>query len=165
MRIKILKRFAYLHSLKSMSDSLMCINDIYFRSSWYFRLVYFDSLEVQTAKLFINCFELNIIWYDIQKNLLSVVYSYLLRHLFDESKKPSLWQKLEAHAGVWPVGQFSGRDDLRQDAVMQQVFSLMNAMLRNDPDTRKRRLQIRQYRVRLELFCFSLATSFRDLIA
>ena len=40
-----------------------------------------------------------------------------------------------------------GRDDLRQDAVMQQVFGLINTLLRNDPKTRKRRLQIRQYKV------------------
>jgi phosphatidylinositol kinase/protein kinase (PI-3 family) len=40
-----------------------------------------------------------------------------------------------------------GKDDLRQDAVMQQVFGLMNTLLRNDPNTRKRRLQIRQYKV------------------
>ena len=42
---------------------------------------------------------------------------------------------------------FSGKDDLRQDAVMQQVFGLMNTLLRNDPKTTKRRLQIRQYKV------------------
>jgi ataxia telangiectasia mutated family protein len=30
---------------------------------------------------------------------------------------------------------------------MQQVFSLMNTLLRKDPNTRKRRLQIRQFKV------------------
>lgn len=40
-----------------------------------------------------------------------------------------------------------GKDDLRQDAVMQQVFMLVNRLLRNDPATRKRRLAIRTYKV------------------
>ena len=46
-----------------------------------------------------------------------------------------------------------GKDDLRQDAVMQQVFGLMNTLLRNDPNTRKRRLQIRQYKVAIKQKC------------
>ena len=41
----------------------------------------------------------------------------------------------------------SGRDDLRQDAVMQQVFGLMNTLLTKDPNTKKRRLNVRQYKV------------------
>lgn len=40
-----------------------------------------------------------------------------------------------------------GRDDLRQDAVMQQVFSLVNQVLREEPETRQRRLSIRTYKV------------------
>ncbi|KAI9087642.1 hypothetical protein K1719_030512 [Acacia pycnantha] len=41
----------------------------------------------------------------------------------------------------------SGDDDLRQDAVMEQFFGLVNTFLRNHQDTRKRRLSIRTYKV------------------
>eukprot|EP00850_Spirogloea_muscicola_P022712 SM000308S11822 [mRNA] locus=s308:82698:105864:+ [translate_table: standard] len=41
----------------------------------------------------------------------------------------------------------SGNDDLRQDAVMEQLFELANALLRDHADTRKRRLHIRTYKV------------------
>ncbi|KZP01857.1 hypothetical protein CALVIDRAFT_508488 [Calocera viscosa TUFC12733] len=40
-----------------------------------------------------------------------------------------------------------GGDDLRQDAVMEQVFELVNNLLRHDLHTTKRRLQVRTYRV------------------
>ncbi|XP_060585424.1 serine-protein kinase ATM-like [Ruditapes philippinarum] len=40
-----------------------------------------------------------------------------------------------------------GRDDLRQDAVMQQVFDMVNNLLQKDSETRKRQLQIRKYKV------------------
>ncbi|XP_038077010.1 serine-protein kinase ATM-like [Patiria miniata] len=40
-----------------------------------------------------------------------------------------------------------GKDDLRQDAVMQQVFSLVNKLLQRNQETRKRRLQIRTYKI------------------
>ncbi|ESO89357.1 hypothetical protein LOTGIDRAFT_229208 [Lottia gigantea] len=40
-----------------------------------------------------------------------------------------------------------GKDDLRQDAVMQQVFGMVNNLLRKDSETRKRNLHIRQYKV------------------
>ena len=35
------------------------------------------------------------------------------------------------------------KDDLRQDAVMQQVFRLVNSLLQSHPETRKRQLMIR----------------------
>ena len=38
-------------------------------------------------------------------------------------------------------------DDLRQDAVMQQFFRVVNALLRKDINVNKRSLQIRTYRV------------------
>ncbi|KAI9173943.1 hypothetical protein LWI28_009144 [Acer negundo] len=41
----------------------------------------------------------------------------------------------------------SGNDDLRQDAVMEQVFGLVNTFLRNHRDTWKRRLGVRTYKV------------------
>ncbi|XP_077976961.1 serine-protein kinase ATM-like [Glandiceps talaboti] len=40
-----------------------------------------------------------------------------------------------------------GRDDLRQDAVMQQMFGLVNKLLQKDPETRKRKLTVRRYKV------------------
>ncbi|XP_019416969.1 PREDICTED: serine/threonine-protein kinase ATM isoform X2 [Lupinus angustifolius] len=41
----------------------------------------------------------------------------------------------------------SGNDDLRQDAVMEQFFGLVNTFLRNHQDTWKRRLGVRTYKV------------------
>ncbi|XP_064027162.1 serine-protein kinase ATM isoform X2 [Pogoniulus pusillus] len=40
-----------------------------------------------------------------------------------------------------------GRDDLRQDAVMQQVFQMCNTLLQQNTETRKRKLTIRTYKV------------------
>lgn len=40
-----------------------------------------------------------------------------------------------------------GRDDLRQDAVMEQYFSLMNTLLCCDPKTSERKINIRTYKV------------------
>ncbi|KAG8452945.1 hypothetical protein GDO86_004664 [Hymenochirus boettgeri] len=40
-----------------------------------------------------------------------------------------------------------GRDDLRQDAVMQQVFQMCNTLLQRNSETRKRKLSIRRYKV------------------
>uniref|UniRef100_A0A8D2MZG6 non-specific serine/threonine protein kinase n=1 Tax=Zonotrichia albicollis TaxID=44394 RepID=A0A8D2MZG6_ZONAL len=40
-----------------------------------------------------------------------------------------------------------GRDDLRQDAVMQQVFQMCNTLLQQNTETRKRKLSIRRYKV------------------
>ncbi|XP_073145738.1 serine/threonine-protein kinase ATM isoform X3 [Henckelia pumila] len=41
----------------------------------------------------------------------------------------------------------SGNDDLRQDAVMEQFFGLVNTFLQRNRDTWKRRLRIRTYKV------------------
>ncbi|XP_042907102.1 serine-protein kinase ATM isoform X1 [Parasteatoda tepidariorum] len=40
-----------------------------------------------------------------------------------------------------------GRDDLRQDAVMQQVFFLVNCLLKQKMETQQRKLHIRTYKV------------------
>lgn len=40
-----------------------------------------------------------------------------------------------------------GEDDLRQDAVMEQVFQLCNMVLKRDPEAAKRKLSIRPYKV------------------
>lgn len=43
--------------------------------------------------------------------------------------------------------QIKGDDDLRQDAVMQQVFALVNDMLGRDEVTRRRKLRVRTYKI------------------
>lgn len=40
-----------------------------------------------------------------------------------------------------------GNDDLRQDAVMEQVFDLVNVVLGCDRETKKRDLKVRGYTV------------------
>ncbi|XP_062844079.1 serine-protein kinase ATM [Trichomycterus rosablanca] len=40
-----------------------------------------------------------------------------------------------------------GQDDLRQDAVMQQVFHMCSTLLQRNTETRKRKLNIRRYKV------------------
>ena len=40
-----------------------------------------------------------------------------------------------------------GKDDLRQDAVMQQIFQMVNVLLQAEPETQKRQLHIRTYKV------------------
>jgi len=46
-------------------------------------------------------------------------------------------------------GQFKGEgdDDLRQDAVMEQVFQLVNVLLDKDDGSKRRNLSIRTYKV------------------
>lgn len=41
---------------------------------------------------------------------------------------------------------------MRQDAVMQQVFTVMNSLLRKSKETRRRKLNIRTYKVNLFVF-------------
>ena len=43
--------------------------------------------------------------------------------------------------------QFKGGDDVRQDAVMEQVFEVCNKVLDRDRETRRRQLSIRSYKV------------------
>ncbi|XP_053693335.1 serine/threonine-protein kinase ATM [Sabethes cyaneus] len=40
-----------------------------------------------------------------------------------------------------------GKDDMRQDAVMQQVFNILNILLRHDKEANKRKLTVRTYKV------------------
>jgi hypothetical protein len=47
---------------------------------------------------------------------------------------------------------FKGKDDLRQDAVMQQVFEMVNTLLQKNVETRKRNLKIRTYKVNDVIF-------------
>lgn len=49
--------------------------------------------------------------------------------------------------GVKRLQLVKGNDDLRQDAVMQQVFTIMNTLLQENKETRSAKLQIRTYKV------------------
>lgn len=49
---------------------------------------------------------------------------------------------------------FQGEDDLRQDAVMQQVFNIVNTLLEKDPVTSRSKLLIRTYKVFNEMLSF-----------
>lgn len=40
-----------------------------------------------------------------------------------------------------------GKDDMRQDAIMQQVFTILNNMLENSKETQSSRLHIKTYKV------------------
>ena len=51
-----------------------------------------------------------------------------------------------------------GRDDLRQDAVMQQVFEMVNNLLQKDSEARKRKLHIRKYKVHTQLLFLYMYT-------
>lgn len=48
---------------------------------------------------------------------------------------------------TWLQFKGEGNDDLRQDAVMEQVFQLCNKVLQRDRETAKRKLHIRPYKV------------------
>ena len=49
--------------------------------------------------------------------------------------------------GVARAQLVKGKDDLRQDAVMEQVFGLLNQLLSQNPLTAKRKLRVRTYKV------------------
>ena len=49
--------------------------------------------------------------------------------------------------GKWRPQLVKGKDDLRQDAVMQQVFGLLNTLLCKDENAQRKRLHIRTYKV------------------
>ncbi len=53
-----------------------------------------------------------------------------------------------------------GRDDLRQDAVMQQVFGLVNRLLLKEPATAKRKLSVRTYKVSINSCEYAFNVSF-----
>jgi ataxia telangiectasia mutated family protein len=44
-------------------------------------------------------------------------------------------------------GVCEGGDDMRQDAVMEQVFEFVNHLLSRDDDSRQRNLRIRTYKI------------------
>ncbi|KAK4047357.1 Serine/threonine-protein kinase tel1 [Microbotryomycetes sp. JL221] len=49
--------------------------------------------------------------------------------------------------GVRYIELMKGNDDMRQDAVMEQVFELVNKLLASDEQTRRRKLHLRTYKV------------------
>ncbi|XP_043513638.1 serine-protein kinase ATM isoform X2 [Frieseomelitta varia] len=49
--------------------------------------------------------------------------------------------------GIHRYQLIKGKDDLRQDAVMQQVFNVMNTLLKSYKETKRRKLTIRTYKV------------------
>ncbi|XP_055910182.1 serine/threonine-protein kinase ATM [Eupeodes corollae] len=49
--------------------------------------------------------------------------------------------------GVSRPQLLKGKDDLRQDAVMQQVLSMVNELLKSDPETNDQKLMLRTYRI------------------
>ncbi|XP_052867560.1 serine/threonine-protein kinase ATM [Anopheles cruzii] len=49
--------------------------------------------------------------------------------------------------GTVRIQLVKGKDDMRQDAVMQQVFGIMNILLRHDKETAVRKLRILTYKV------------------
>lgn len=49
--------------------------------------------------------------------------------------------------GVKRLLLVKGRDDLRQDAVMQQVFNIVNTLLQAHSESKRRRLKIRTYKI------------------
>lgn len=58
-------------------------------------------------------------------------------------------KKLVCHCmdGQDRVQLIKGKDDMRQDAVMLQVFSILNVLLGNDKDANRRKLRVRTYKV------------------
>ncbi|XP_055632335.1 serine/threonine-protein kinase ATM [Toxorhynchites rutilus septentrionalis] len=58
-------------------------------------------------------------------------------------------KKLICHCmdGQDRVQLIKGKDDMRQDAVMLQVFSILNVLLCNDKDANRKKLRVRTYKV------------------
>ncbi|KAL9706305.1 hypothetical protein quinque_009823 [Culex quinquefasciatus] len=58
-------------------------------------------------------------------------------------------KKLVCHCmdGQERIQLLKGKDDMRQDAVMQQVFGILNVLLRNDKEANRRKLAVRTYKV------------------
>ncbi|XP_055591909.1 serine/threonine-protein kinase ATM isoform X2 [Uranotaenia lowii] len=58
-------------------------------------------------------------------------------------------KKLKCHCldGLERTQLLKGKDDMRQDAVMEQVFNILNVLLRNDREASKTKLTVRTYKV------------------
>ena len=61
--------------------------------------------------------------------------------------QPKLVEALGSDGRVYKQLAKAGNDDLRQDAVMQQLFGVVNRLLADDGATRARRLRVGTYRV------------------
>lgn len=67
--------------------------------------------------------------------------------LMNGINKPKLVQLTDSKGRSWKQLVKGGSDDMRQDAVMEQVFGLLNALLADAPATATRNLSIRTYKV------------------
>ena len=69
--------------------------------------------------------------------------------------RPKLVECLDSQGKTHRQLVKSGHDDLRQDAVMQQFFRLLNSFLQSRPSSRRRRLHIATYKAGYcpSLFC------------
>ncbi|XP_058819589.1 serine/threonine-protein kinase ATM [Topomyia yanbarensis] len=58
-------------------------------------------------------------------------------------------KKLICHCmdGQDRIQLLKGKDDMRQDAVMEQVFTILNVLMRHDKEAHKRKLTVRTYKV------------------
>lgn len=58
-------------------------------------------------------------------------------------------KKIDCHCsdGVIRPQLLKAKDDLRQDAVMQQVFNIMNGIFKEDKETKRHDLKIRTYKI------------------
>ena len=75
------------------------------------------------------------------------------------SSIPMLCHRIQSVYQLWCGLQVkSGNDDMRQDAVMQQFFALINNVLRESPDTQKRKLRIVTYKVHCRRVLLSMQT-------
>lgn len=68
-----------------------------------------------------------------------------LRYLICCGTKRSIESSIKRNCN--PYLQFKAEDDLRQDTVMEQVFELINKLLKKDKATRDRELHFRTYKV------------------
>ncbi|KAH7622345.1 putative Serine/threonine-protein kinase ATM [Nannochloris sp. 'desiccata'] len=67
--------------------------------------------------------------------------------LMNGINKPKLVQVTDSHGNSYKELVKGGADDMRQDAVMQQVFGLLNSLLADAPATAARALSIRTYKI------------------
>ncbi|XP_066601781.1 serine-protein kinase ATM-like [Prorops nasuta] len=82
-------------------------------------------------------------------NYQNVVGIYKYENTYDSVGGKSAPKKVTCICtdGIKRTQLVKGVDDLRQDAVMQQVFGVMNTLLQNCKETKRRQLRIRTYKV------------------
>lgn len=75
-----------------------------------------------------------------------LIMAYIGYHVIGGINLPKIIDCLGSDGKVYRQ-LVKGKDDLRQDAVMEQTFILVNDLLRKNRETRQRNLSIRTYRV------------------